>query len=115
MAPPPGPLDRLEVRGERPFSAARFPEQLSNGRAARGVAGLDARRPVHADTSDAQLTPGSRRLVETMPGSPARPGLRVHDSGLLSWVRCGRSDAAELTVYGETVIEFFKPSYRSDL
>jgi len=94
----PRPLDWFEVRGERPFSAARIPEHVPDGRVTLGVADFDAHWAVYADTSDALLTAGSRRLVETMLDAPARLNFRVRGGDLLLWVRDGWFGAAELTV-----------------
>lgn len=111
----PRPHDWFEVRGERPFSAARVPEHVPDGRVALGVADFDARWSVYADTSDALLTAGSRRLVETMAQAPARLNLRVHDSELLLWTRDGWSGAAELMLCLRSMIALLGLADRSDL
>jgi hypothetical protein len=111
----PRPLDWFEVRGERPFSAARIPEHVPDGRVTLGVADFDAHWAVYADTSDALLTAGSRRLVETMLDAPSRLNFRVHDSELLLWIRDGWSGAAELTVCLGAVIGLLDLADRSDV
>jgi hypothetical protein len=111
----PRPSDWFEVRGERPFSAARVPEHVPDGRVKHGVPGFDAHWSVYAETSDALLIAGSRLLVETMAGLPARLNLRARDSELLLWVRDGWSGTAELTLCLEAVSGLLGLADRSDL
>jgi hypothetical protein len=111
----PRPLDWFEVRGEPPFSAARVPEHVPDGRMLLGVADFDVHWSVYAETSDARAVAGSRRLVETMLDAPGRLNFRVHDSELLLWIRDGWSTAAELMVCLGAVIGLLGLPDRSDV
>lgn len=111
----PRPLDWIEVRGERAFSAARVPEHIPDGRVALGVPDFDEHWTVYAETPDALLVAGSRLLVETMSGAPARLNWRAHGSGLLLWRRDGWSSALELTSALHVVLTVLGLTDRSDV
>jgi hypothetical protein len=92
----PRPIEWMEVRRERPFSAARVPEHIPDGQIVLGVPEFDAAWSVYADTSDAILVAGSRELVQTMLALPMRLSWRTHESELLLWKRDGWTSATEL-------------------
>jgi hypothetical protein len=92
----PEPVEWMEVRGERPFSAARVPEHLPDGLITLGDRDFDAAWSVYADSPDAVLVVGGRQFVETMRALPARLSWRTHESELLLWKRDGWAGAAEL-------------------
>ena len=111
----PRPLDWMEVRGERPFSAARIPEHVPDGRLTLGVPDFDARWTVYADTPDAILVAGSRLLVETMLGAPSRLNWRTNGNELLLWVRDGWSGATETVSALNAVMNLFGLADRSEV
>jgi hypothetical protein len=92
----PHPVEWMEVRGQRPFSAARVPEHLPDGQISLGDPEFDAAWSVYADSPDAVLVVGGRQFVETMHAVPATLSWRTHESELLLWKRDGWSSAAEL-------------------
>jgi hypothetical protein len=92
----PRPVEWMEVRGERPFAAARVPEHVPDGLLTLGVPEFDAGWSVYADTQDALLVAGSRQLAETMLALPTRLSWRTHESELLLWKRDGWTGATEL-------------------
>lgn len=111
----PRPVEWIEVRGERPFSAARIPEHVPDGRLTLGVPDFDARWTVYAEAPDAILVAGSRLLVEAMRGAPARLNWRTHDNELLLWVRDGWSSATETVNALNTVINLLGFANRSEV
>jgi hypothetical protein len=111
----PRPLEWIEVRGERPFSAARIPEHVPDGRVTLGVPEFDARWAVYAETPDAMLVAGSRLLAETMLGVPARLNWRTRGSELLLWRRDGWSSATELVASLNAVMNLLGLADRSEV
>lgn len=93
----PRPVPWLEVRGQRPFSAARVAEHIPDGQVTLGVATFDANWSVYAESPEAlRETAGSAALVQSMLGAPTRFSWRMRDTELLLWKRDGWSDAPEL-------------------
>jgi hypothetical protein len=92
----PRPVEWIEVRGERPFSAARVPEHIPDGQLTLGVPEFDASWTAYADTQDAVLVAGSRHLADTMTAAPTHFCWRTHESELLLWKRDGWTSATQL-------------------
>lgn len=90
------PGDGLEVRGERPFTAARVAEHVPDGALRMGVPEFDAVWSVYAEMPGARLAASSAGLAEAMLGAPARFCWRVSGTDLLLWKRGGWPDAAQL-------------------
>jgi hypothetical protein len=88
--------DWLEVRGERPFSAARIPEHIPDGQLELGVPEFDASWSVYAETSDAEHAARTTDLARSMLAAPTPFSWRTEGTELLLWKRDGWSDAAEL-------------------
>lgn len=89
-------VDWMEIRGERPFSAAKVAEHVPDGQRTLGVAAFDAHWSVYAETPDALLVAGSRRTADAMLAVPTRFSWRTHEHELLLWKRDGWSDAPQL-------------------
>ena len=93
----PQSMEWMEVRGEKPFSAARVAEHVPDGRLPEfGVPEFDTAWAVYADTPDAILVIGTRETVEAMLAVPTPLSWRTHNRELLLWKRDGWSNAAEL-------------------
>jgi hypothetical protein len=86
----------MEVRGEAPFSAARVPEHVPDGKLNLGVPEFDAAWTAYADTPDAARAAGSRRLADAMLSAPTRFSWRTHENELLLWKRDGWDSALQL-------------------
>lgn len=97
----------IEVRGERPFTAARVLEHVPDGQLTLGVPEFDAAWSVYADTPDALLDAGSRRLAEAMLAAPTHFSWRTHENELLLWKRDGWTSATELLTAVHTVMSFY--------
>jgi hypothetical protein len=94
----PRPVEWMEVRGEAPFSAARVPEHVPDGKLSLGVPEFDASWAVYADTPDAVRAAGSRRLADAMLATPTRFSWRTHENELLLWKRDGWDSALQLVM-----------------
>ncbi|MBR7833002.1 hypothetical protein KDL01_06995 [Actinospica durhamensis] len=92
----PRPVDWLEVRGERPFSAPRVPDHVPDGQLTTGVPEFDTVWSVYAETADAQHAASAPALTQTMLAAPIRFSWRTHGSELLLWKRDGWTDAPQL-------------------
>lgn len=92
----PYPMEWVEVRGERPFSAARVPEHRPDGKLTTDVPEFDAAWSVYADTPDGVLIAGSRRTASAMLGAPTPMSWRTLDHELLLWKRNGWDSATQL-------------------
>ena len=93
----PRPLEWMEVRGERPFSAARVPDHVPDGKLAdSGIREFDAAWTAYADTQLGVMTAGSRRTAETMITVPTPLSWRTHENELLLWKRGGWDTATQL-------------------
>jgi hypothetical protein len=94
----PGPVEWIEVRGERPFSAARVAEHLPDGQVRMGVPLFDADWAVYVEGADALLNlefePAA--LARAMLDAPTRFSWRAHEDRILLWKRGGWADAPEL-------------------
>ena len=103
----PRPLEWMEVRGERPFSAARVPEHVPDGRLpALGVPEFDAAWAVYAEEPDAILVVGGVGLARTMLAVPTPLSWRTHERELLLWKRDGWSNATQLLTSISIVMDF---------
>ena len=103
----PQPMEWMEVRGERPFSAARVAEHVPDGRIpALGVPEFDAAWAVYAEEPDAILVVGSTELARTMLAVPAPLSWRTHNRELLLWKRDGWSNATQLLTSLSVVMNF---------
>lgn len=93
----PRPVDWLEVRGERPFSAARVAEHVPDGQLTLGVPPFDAAWSVYAESPEVQrAVAGSTAFAQSMLDAPTRFSWRLRDTELLLWKRDGWSDAHEM-------------------
>jgi hypothetical protein len=93
----PRPLEWMEVRGERPFTAAKVPDHVPDGRLGdSGIREFDAAWTVYADTQLGVMTAGSRRTAETMITVPTALSWRTHNNELLLWKRDGWDSATQL-------------------
>ena len=103
----PRPLEWMEVRGERPFSAARVAEHVPDGRIpAFGVPEFDAAWAVYAEEPDAILAVGGAALPEAMLAVPTPLSWRTHNRELLLWKRDGWSNATQLLTSVGIVMNF---------
>lgn len=93
----PRPMEWMEVRGEPPFTAARVPDHVPDGKLSdSGVRDFDAAWTAYADTQLGVMTAGSRRTAETMITLPTLLSWRTHDNELLLWKRDGWDTATQL-------------------
>lgn len=92
----PHPSEWMEVRGERPFHAARVAEHVPDGALKMGVSEFDAVWSVFADNAETRQAASSVGLAQAMLGAPTRFSWRVNGTDLLLWKRDGWSDAAQL-------------------
>jgi hypothetical protein len=103
----PRPVEWMEVRGEKPFSAARVTEHVPDGRIpSLGVPEFDAVWAVYADTPVAVLTIGGAATVEAMLAVPTPLSWRTHNRELLLWKRDGWTSATELLTSVSIVMNF---------
>jgi hypothetical protein len=103
----PRPLEWMEVRGERPFSAARVPEHVPDGRLpALGVPEFDTAWAVYAEEPDAILAVGGAALARAMLAVPTPLSWRTHERELLLWKRDGWSNATQLLTSISVVMDF---------
>ncbi len=85
------------MRGERPFSAARVPDHVPDGKLAdSGIREFDVAWSAYADTQLGVITAGSRRTAETMITVPTPLSWRTHENELLLWKRGGWDTATQL-------------------
>jgi hypothetical protein len=92
----PRPVEWMEVRGEAPFSAARVPEHVPDGKLSLGVPEFDAVWAVYADTPEAARAAASPRLADAMLSAPTRFSWRTRENELLLWKRDGWDSALQL-------------------
>jgi hypothetical protein len=112
----PRPMEWMEVRGERPFSAARVPEHVPDGRLpAFGVPEFDAAWAVYAEEADAILAVGGAELARTMLAVPTPLSWRTHNRELLLWKRDGWSNATQLLTSVSIVMGFLGLSYLDEV
>ena len=103
----PRPVEWMEVRGERPFSAARVAEHVPDGRIPPlGVPEFDDAWAVYADTPVAIMTIGGAATVEAMLAVPTPLSWRTHNRELLLWKRDGWSSATQLLTSVSVVMNF---------
>jgi hypothetical protein len=103
----PRPQEWMEVRGERPFSAARVLEHVPDGRIpSLGVPEFDAVWAVYADTPVAVLTVAGAATAEAMLALPTPLSWRTHNRELLLWKRDGWSNATQLLTSISVVMNF---------
>lgn len=103
----PRPMEWMEVRGERPFSAARVAEHVPDGRVpALGLPEFDAAWTVYAEAPDAVLTVGGVSVAAAMLAVPTPLSWRTHNRELLLWKRDGWSSAAQLLTSVGIVMDF---------
>jgi len=103
----PRPVEWMEVRGEKPFSAARVTEHVPDGRIpSLGVPEFDAVWAVYADTPVAVLTIGGAATVEAMLAVPTPLSWRTHNRELLLWKRDGWTSATQLLTSVSIVMNF---------
>jgi hypothetical protein len=102
----PRPLDWMEVRGEKPYTASRVAEHVPDGRIpALGVPEFDAAWTVYAEAPDAFLTVGAA-TAEAMLAVPTPLSWRTHNRELLLWKRDGWSNATQLLTSISIVMGF---------
>jgi hypothetical protein len=101
----------MEVRGERPFSAARIPDHVPDGKLAdSGIREFDAAWTAYADTQPGVMTAGSRRTAETMIAIPTPLSWRTHENELLLWKRGGWDTATQLLTSLSIVMNLLEPA-----
>lgn len=92
----PQQVERMGVRGERPFSAARVSEHVPDGALTMGIPEFDAAWSVYADMSETLRAASSAGLALAMLSAPTRFCWRADGTDLLLWKRDGWSDKAQL-------------------
>jgi hypothetical protein len=93
----PRPIEWTEVRGERPFSAARVPEHVPDGQVTLGIPRFDLAWSVYAESPQARRgVAGSAALAQSMLEAPTPFSWRIRGAELLLWKRDGWSDAEKL-------------------
>ena len=85
----PYPLEWMEVRGERPFSAARVAEHVPDGQVTLGVAQFDSAWSVYAEASEVQRPVHSGALAQAMLDAPTKFSWRTDGTEVLLWKRDG--------------------------
>lgn len=93
---PPYRIEWMEVRGERPFSAAQVAEHVPDGQVRLAVEEFDAHWSVFAEANEVQRPVGSHELVRAMLGAPTKFNWRTEGDEVLLWKRDGWRDASEL-------------------
>jgi hypothetical protein len=93
---PPYRVEWMEVRGERPFSAAQVAEHVPDGQVKQAVQEFDAHWSVFAEANEVQRPVGSQELVRAMLDAPTRFSWRTEGGEVLLWKRDGWRDAHEL-------------------
>ncbi len=92
----PYPLEWMEVRGERPFSAAWVAEHVPDGRVKLRDADFDALWNVYAETVEARRPVDNGELAAAMLDAPTTFNWRTDRTEVLLWKRGGWRDAPQL-------------------
>jgi hypothetical protein len=103
----PRQMEWMEVRGERPFSAARVAEHVPDGQIpALGPPEFDAAWTAYAEAPDAVMTVGGAAVAAAMLAVPTPLSWRTHNRELLLWKRDGWSSATQLLTSVGVVMDF---------
>lgn len=92
----PHPVEWVEARGERPFSAARVAEHVPDGALKIGVPEFDGAWSVYTRIAETHGAARFSELAQAMLGAPTPFSWRADGTDLLLWKRDGWSDAGQL-------------------